>query len=70
LRRQLLLFEGSKQIGSIAPEGPFTSKASVEFSQTFPMFLQVFVIWLAMMLWKGGDAAAAAASGAALSTGG
>ena len=70
LSRQLLLFEGSQRIGSIAPEGLFTTKASVEFPQTLPMFLQVFIIWLAMTVWKGEAGAAAAGGAAALSSGG
>jgi len=51
-RRQFLLFDGSTQIGSLSPEGFFTRKAAVELPKTFPLFLQVFIIWLAMTLWK------------------
>ena len=58
-RRQFLLLEGSKQIGSLAPEGLFTRRAGVELPKAFPMFLQVFIIWLAMTLWKHGDYSAA-----------
>jgi len=54
-RRQLLLFEGSTEIGSIAPEGLFSRRASVELPPAFPLFLQVFIIWLAMTLWKEDD---------------
>ena len=51
-RRQLLLLEGSTQVGSISPEGLFTRKAEVELPQALPLFLKVFIIWLAMTVWK------------------
>jgi hypothetical protein len=51
-RREFVLFEGSRERGSISPEGLFTRKAAVTLPKAFPLFLQVFVIWLAMMLWK------------------
>lgn len=54
-RRQFLLLEGSTQIGSLSPEGLFTRKAAVELPKAFPLFLQVFIIWLAMTLWKHED---------------
>ena len=56
-RRDLMLFEDSTQIGSVAPDGLFTRKAAVELPKEFPLFLQVFVIWLAMTLWKHAEAA-------------
>jgi len=54
-QRQLLLLEGSTEIGSISPEGLFTRRAEVELPQAFPLFLKVFIIWLAMSLWKQDD---------------
>jgi hypothetical protein len=54
-RRQLLLLEGSTQIGSISPDGLFTRKAEVELPQALPLFLKVFIIWLAMTIWKQDD---------------
>ncbi len=59
LRRQFLLLEGSRQIGSLSPEGLFTRKATVELPRAIPLFLQVFIIWLAMTLWKHEDCSAA-----------
>ncbi len=70
LRRQFLLFEGATQIGSLSPEGLFTRKAAVELPQTFPLVLQVFIIWLVMTLWKHDDAAAGAGAVAAIGVGG
>ena len=58
LRRQFLLLEGSRQIGSLSPEGMFTRKTAVELPKAIPLFLQVFIIWLAMTLWKHEDCSA------------
>ncbi|HEV7633345.1 MAG TPA: hypothetical protein VGO41_10185 [Steroidobacteraceae bacterium] len=68
LRRQFLLLEGSTQIGSLTPEGLFTRKAAVDLPATIPLFLQVFTMWLVMMLWKHDDAAIGA--GAVVAIGG
>jgi hypothetical protein len=54
-RRQLLLLEGSTQIGSLSPEGLFTRRTDVELPQTLPLFLKVFIIWLAVTIWKQDD---------------
>lgn len=56
-RRPFMLLEGSTQVGSISPEGLFTRKAAVELPQALPLFLKVFVIWLAMTLWKHDESA-------------
>jgi hypothetical protein len=51
-RRQFLLLEGATQVGTVSPEGLFTRKAAVWLPQSLPLFLQVFIVWLAMTLWK------------------
>lgn len=56
-RRSFLLLEGSTQVGTIFPNGLFTRKAAVELPQALPLFLRVFIIWLAMTLWKHDDSA-------------
>lgn len=56
-RRDLMLFEDSTQIGSVSPDGLFTRNAAVELPKELPLYLQVFVIWLAMTLWKHAEAA-------------
>jgi hypothetical protein len=56
-RRKFLLFEGESQVGSISAEGFFTRKAAVELPSQLPLVLQVFIIWLAMTLWKHDDTA-------------
>lgn len=69
-RRQFLLFDGSTEVGSISPAGCFTRKAEAEFPQALPLFLKIFIIWLAMTLWKHEDSAFAASGGGAISAGG
>jgi hypothetical protein len=54
-RRQFVLMDGATQIGSISPQGLFTRKAAADLPETLPLFLRVFIIWLAMTLWKQED---------------
>ena len=56
-RREFLLLDGAVKIGSISPEGLFTRSADVELPKFLPLFLQVFIIWLVMTLWKQEDSA-------------
>lgn len=56
LHREFLLLEGDTQIGSIAAEGFLTRKVAVELPKELPLFLQVFIIWLAMTVWKQDEA--------------
>jgi hypothetical protein len=55
LRRELLLFDDSKQIGSLSPEGVFTRRATADLPRVWPLPVRVFVIWLAVMLWKSSE---------------
>ena len=50
--RELVLYEGEREIGSIAPTGPFTRRARVGLPENLPLILRLFVIWLTMLLWK------------------
>jgi hypothetical protein len=60
--RGFLLLEGDREIGSLSPEGIFTRRAIVDFPQALPLPVRVFIIWLAVILWKReSDSAAAAA---------
>ena len=51
-RRQFLLLEGSREIGSLSPEGLFTRRARVDLPQELSLPVKVFIIWLAVILWK------------------
>jgi len=51
-RREFVLYENEREIGTIAPEGPFTKRARVALPEELPLLLRLFVIWLTMLLWK------------------
>jgi len=55
LRRELLLFDDSKHIGSLSPEGAFTRRATVNLPREWALPVRVFVVWLAVMLWNASD---------------
>ena len=49
-----------KEIGSLVPANAWTRKASVDLPKDWPLPVRVFVIWLAIIMWKReADAAAA-----------
>jgi hypothetical protein len=51
-RRTFLLLDGDRKVGSVSPEGVFTRRAIVDLPPALPLALRVFVIWLAVILWK------------------
>lgn len=59
LRREFGLFEGDKQIGKIYPLGIFTRHSRVDLPADWPLSSRVFVFWLAFVVWKRQNAAAA-----------
>jgi hypothetical protein len=61
-RRTFLLLEGDRQIGSLSPEGIFTRRATVDLPAILPLAVRVFVIWLAVILWKRASDGSAGAS--------
>ena len=62
-RRAFLLLDGSREIGALSPEGIFTRRATVEFPEELPLPAKVFIIWLAVILWKRDSDSAAGAAG-------
>ena len=62
-QRALVLYEGEKEIGSLVPIGLFTRRAQIALPDELPLLLRLFVIWLAMLLWKR-DSDVAASAGA------
>ena len=59
-RRGFELLDGNRTIGSLSPEGAFTRRATANLPSTLPLDVRVFVIWLAIILWKrAADAGAA-----------
>lgn len=64
--RSFVLFDGDREVGSIRPEGFLSRKSAVSLPATMPRPVQVFVLWLAILIWRreaNAGAAAAAASG-------
>jgi hypothetical protein len=61
-QRGLVLLEGEKEIGSLVPTGFFTRRAQVGLPEELPLILRLFVVWLAMLLWKRDSDATASAS--------
>ncbi len=64
-RRSFVLSDQGREVGSVRPAGLFTRKANVSLPEELPLPVQIFVIWLVLVLWKHQqNAAVAAASGA------
>lgn len=62
--RSFVLFEGDRETGSIRPEGFLSRKSAVSLPEAMPGPVQVFVIWLAILMWRRDtNAGAAAAAG-------
>lgn len=50
--RTFVLMDDDRQIGLIKPEGVFTRKADVSLPDEMPLPVQIFVLWLVLVLWK------------------
>lgn len=57
--RRFGLFDGDRQIGSVYPQGVFTKRSSIDLPGDWPLANRVFVFWLAFLIWKRQNAAAA-----------
>ena len=51
-RRAFVLLDGSRQIGSIAPESAFTRKAAASLPHDLPLPVRMFIVWLTMISWR------------------
>jgi hypothetical protein len=40
------------EIGSLAPQSAWTRRATVDLPKDWPLAIRVFVIWLAVIIWK------------------
>ena len=59
LSRRFGLFDGDRQVGGVYPLGIFTRRSSIDLPAEWPLPLRVFVFWLAFIIWKRQNAAAA-----------
>ena len=60
--RRFGIFSDTQQVGGIAPAGAFSRRTVVQLPSDWPAALQVFVFWLALVIWNRDAAAAASAS--------
>ena len=54
-----VLLDG-RDVGAITPAGAWTRRATADLPETLSLPVQVFVVWLAVLLWKREQDAAAA----------
>ena len=50
--RTFVLLDADLQLGLIEPQGLLTRKATISLPDTIPLPIQIFVIWLVLVLWK------------------
>jgi hypothetical protein len=51
-RRGFVLLDGQREIGSLSPEGFCTRRSAIVLPEGLPVPVKVFIIWLAVILWK------------------
>jgi hypothetical protein len=61
-RRTMDVLLDGRAVGAITPAGAWSRRASAELPESLPLPVQVFVVWLAVLLWKREQDGAAAAS--------
>lgn len=54
------IVRGGERVGTVGRSGLFRRRAWAEFPDGWPPEVQLFTFWLALVLWRRGDAAAAA----------
>jgi hypothetical protein len=52
LCRSFELLDHDRVVGTLSPRGLFTRRAAIELPETLPLSVRVFIIWLAVILWK------------------
>lgn len=58
--RRFYLFSGEQQIGEIAPVSAFSRRTRIDLPADIPLPVQLFMFWLALLMWKRQRAAASA----------
>jgi hypothetical protein len=63
--RAFALLDRDKVVGMLSPRGIFTRRAAVDLPENMPLPVRVFIIWLAVIIWKReADAQGATTAGA------
>jgi hypothetical protein len=57
--RRFALFDAEKQVGSIYPLGVFTRRTNIDLPGDWPLPIRGFLFWLALIIWKRQNQAAA-----------
>ena len=58
--RALALEEGEREVGEVAPRRIWSRRATATLPDTLPLSVRLFVLWLAVLVWKRDDDASAA----------
>jgi hypothetical protein len=58
----MVLLVDEREVGEIAPASLWSRRATARFPDTLALPMQVFLLWLAVLLWKRDSDAAAASS--------
>ena len=58
--RALVLREGDREVGFVQPRALWSRRATATMPDTLPLPVRLFVLWLAVLVWKRDDDAAAA----------
>jgi hypothetical protein len=51
-RREMVLYEDLTKIGTVAPHSAFGRQARADLPEDLPLEFKLFVVWLALVLWK------------------
>ena len=58
--RALILEEGEREVGDVRPRKLWSRRATATLPDSLPLPVRLFVLWLAVLVWKRDDEAAAA----------
>jgi hypothetical protein len=50
--RAFILLDGSRHVGSIAPNSPFTRKAAADLPHDLTLPVRMFMVWLTVIMWR------------------
>ena len=62
---RFLLSDDSREIGSLSRESIFMRRARVDLPEDLPLSVRIFIVWLAVIMWKRDSDSAGAASASA-----
>jgi hypothetical protein len=51
-QRAFVLFDGSREIGSVAPKSAMTRKAAADLPDDLPLPVRAFIVWLTLISWR------------------